>query len=142
TGAMRRRALRAARDGKDFSEGLTDADEAWVDAPDPEASRPGLPDVTRTMDQVWRDIPTGFQLDHEAGRLGFHQFFAEHAVTLGADALAGSAAHGLLAAWRSGTREPDASVWRDAPWRGAAAGALDSLREPSAEGQPRPAKAL
>ncbi len=142
TGAMRRRALRAARDGKDFSQGLTAAVEAWVDAPDPEAGLPGLPDVTRTMDQVWRDTPTGFQLDHEAGRLGFHQFFAEHAATLGADAIAGSAAQALLAAWRSGTREPDASVWGEAPWRGPVAGALDWLREPSADGTPRAAKAL
>lgn len=143
TGAMRRRALRAARDGKDFSEGLTAAVETWVDAPDPEAALAGLPDVTRTMDQVWRDVPTGFQLDHEAGRLGFHQFFAEHATTLGADAIAGSAAQGLLAAWRSGTREPDASVWGEAPWRGPASGALSWLREPSADGTPpRAAKAL
>jgi hypothetical protein len=142
TGAMRRRALRAARDGRDFSAGLTDAVEAWVDAPDPEAALPGLPDLTRTMDQVWRDTPTGFQLDHEAGRVGFHQFFAEHAATLGADALAGSAAQGLLAAWRSGTREPDAGVWGEAPWRGPASGALDWLREPAADGTPRAAKAL
>jgi hypothetical protein len=142
TGPMRRRALRAARDGKDFSAGLTYAVEAWVDAPDPEAALAGLPDVTRTMDQVWRDSSSGFQLDHEAGRLGFHQFFAEHATTLGADALAGSAAQGLLAAWRSGTREPDASVWGEAPWRGPASGALDWLREPSADGIPRAAKAL
>ena len=142
TGAMRRRSLRAARDGKDFSAGLTDAVEAWIDAPDPEAALPGLPDLTRTMDQVWRDVPTGFQLDHEAGRLGFHQFFAEHAAALGADALAGSAAQGLLAAWRSGTREPDASVWGEAPWRGPACGALDWLRELSPDGTPRAAKAL
>jgi hypothetical protein len=142
TGAMRRRALRAARDGKDFSAGLTAAVEAWVDAPDPEAAVPGLPDLTRTMDQVWRDVPTGFQLDHEAGRLGFHQFFAEHAATLGADALAGSAAQGLLAAWRSGAREPDASVWGEPPWKGPASGALDWLREASADGMPRAAKAL
>jgi hypothetical protein len=142
TGPMRRRALRAARDGKDFSAGLTAAVEAWIDAPDPEAALPGLPDITRTMDQVWRDTATGFQLDHEAGRLGFHQFFAEHAATLGADALAGSAAQGLLAAWRSGAREPDASVWREAPWRGPASGALDWLREPSSDGVPRAAKAL
>src|SRR6185437_12651253 len=101
TGAMRRRALRAARDGKDFSNGLTAAVEAWVDAPDPEAALASLPDITRTMAQVWRDVPTGFQLDHQAGRVGFHQFFAEHAATLGADALAGSAARALLAAWRS-----------------------------------------
>ncbi|MGZ3377557.1 MAG: hypothetical protein ACXU8S_13255 [Phenylobacterium sp.] len=142
TPAMRRRALRAARDGKDFSAGLTAAVEAWVDAPDPEAALAGLPDVTRTMDQVWRDIPTGFQLDHEAGRLGFHQFFVEHATTLGADAISGSAAEALLAAWRSGTREPDPSVWNEVPWRGPASGALDWLREPSADGTPRAAKAL
>jgi hypothetical protein len=142
TGAMRRRALRAARDGKDFSQGLTAAVEAWMDAPDPEAALPGLPDVTRTMDQVWRDTPSGFQVDHEAGRLGFHQFFAEHAATLGADALAGSAAQALLAAWRSGTREPEAGVWNEPPWRGPASGALDWLREPSADGTPRAAKAL
>ncbi|MDB5498912.1 MAG: hypothetical protein JWP28_2943, partial [Phenylobacterium sp.] len=142
TGPMRRRALRAAREGKDFSAGLTAAVEAWVDAPDPEASVPGLPDVTRTMDQVWRDTPSGFQLDHEAGRLGFHQFFAEHAATLGADPLAGSAAQALLAAWQSGTREPDASVWSEAPWRGPASGALGWLREPSTDGIPRAAKAL
>lgn len=142
TGPMRRRALRAAREGKDFSGGLTEAVEAWVDAPDPEASIPGLPDLTRTMDQVWRDTPSGFQLDNEAGRLGFHQFFAEHASTLGADGLAGSAAKALLAAWQSGTREPDASVWDEPPWRGPAPGALAWLREPSAGGTPRAAKAL
>src|SRR5258708_326972 len=93
------------------------------------------------MDQVWRAVPTGFQLDHEAGRLGFHQFFAEHAATLGADAIAGSAAQGLLAAWRSGAREADPTVWREAPWRGPASGALDWLREPSAARPPRAAKA-
>jgi hypothetical protein len=94
------------------------------------------------MDQVWRDVPTGFQLDHEVGRLGFHQFFAEHAATLGADALAGSAAQALLAAWRSGAREPDPSVWDEPPWRGPASDALDWLREPSPDGRPRAAKAL
>ena len=142
TGPMRRRALRAARDGKDFSGGLTQAVEAWLDAPDPEAALAGLPDITRTMDQVWRDTPSGFQLDNETGRLGFHQFFAEHAVTLGADALAGSAAEGLLSAWRSGAREPDPTVWDEAPWRGPASAAVDWLREPSVDGIPRAAKAL
>ena len=142
TGPMRRRALRAARDGKDFSGGLTQAVEAWMDAPDPEAALAGLPDITRTMDQVWRDTPSGFQLDNETGRLGFHQFFAEHATTLGADALAGSAAEGLLSAWRSGAREPDPTVWSEAPWRGPASGALDWLREPAAGGVTRAAKAL
>ena len=113
-----------------------------MDAPDPEAALAGLPDVTRTMDQVWRDIPTGFQLDHEAGRLGFHQFFAEHAATLGADALSGSAAQALLAVWRSGAREADPSVWGEAPWTGPASGALGWLREAGADGTPRAAKAL
>ncbi|MFL5295204.1 MAG: hypothetical protein ACJ798_02365 [Phenylobacterium sp.] len=142
TGPMRRRALRAAREGMDFSAGLTDAVEAWLDAPDPEAAAAGLPDVTRTMDQVWRDVPTGFQLDTEPGRLGFHQFFAEHAATLGADEPAGAAAQALLAAWRTGVREPDPSVWSEAPWTGPAGGALDWLREPAADGAPRAAKAL
>ncbi|HEY3948939.1 hypothetical protein [Phenylobacterium sp.] len=143
TGAARRRALRAAREGHDFSAGLTDAVEAWADAPDPETSAAGLPDLTRTMAQVWRDIPTGFQIDHEAGRLGFHAFFAEHAATLGADAPAGSAAEALLAAWRAGAREPDAAIWgTETPWTGPASGALDWLREPCADGLPRAAKAL
>jgi hypothetical protein len=142
TRPMRRRALRAAREGMDFSAGLTAAVEAWVDAPDPEAALPGAPDITRVMDQVWRDVPTGFQLDHEAGRVGFHQFFAEHATTLGADETAGAAAQALFAAWRAGAREPDASVWREAPWRGPAAAAFDWLREPSSDGAPRAAKAL
>ena len=142
TAAMRRCALRAARDGQDFSTGLTAAVEAWVDAPDPAAALPGLPDLTRTMDQVWRDVATGFQLDHEAGRLGFHRFFAEHAATLGADAISGGAAEALLAAWRSGAREPDASVWREPPWRGPASGALDWLREPGPHDRPRAATAL
>src|SRR5258708_12052179 len=94
------------------------------------------------MDQVWRAVPTGFQLDHEAGRLGFHQFFAEHAATLGADAIAGSAAQGLLAAWRSGAREADPTVWREPPWRGPASGALDWLREPSPHRTPPPTHPL
>jgi hypothetical protein len=47
-----------------------------------------------------------------------------------------------LAAWRSGAREPDASVWGEAPWTGPATGALDWLREPAADGTPRAAKAL
>ncbi|MBS0360298.1 MAG: hypothetical protein JSR98_02865 [Proteobacteria bacterium] len=143
TKAVRRRALRAAREGQDFSQGLTAAVEAWADAPDPETSAAGLPDLTRTQAQVWRDVPTGFQIDHEAGRLGFHAFFAEHATTLGADAIAGSAAEALLAAWRSGAREPDASVWKgEAPWTGPASGAFDWLRQPAADGTPRAAKAL
>ena len=74
--------------------------------------------------------------------MGFHGFFAEHATTLGADAPAGIAAQALLAAWRSGTREADTSVWSDAPWRGPASGVMDWLREPSPGPTPRAAKAL
>ena len=142
TGAMRRRALRAARDGEDFSAGVTPALEAWLDAPDPQGAAPGLPDVTRLMDQVWRDTPGGFDLLTEAGRLGYHQFFAEHAHALGADAIAATAAQALLDAWRSGEREPDPSVWGEAAWRGPASEALAWLREPAAGGPPRAAKAL
>jgi hypothetical protein len=142
TGPMRRRALRAARDGEDFSAGLTDAVEAWLDAPDPQAAAPGLPDVSRLMDQVWRETPAGLDRDTEAGRLALHGFFAEHAKALGADETAAAAAQALLEAWRSGVREPDPSVWREAPWRGPADGALAWLREFSADGLPRAAKAL
>jgi hypothetical protein len=143
TRPMRRRALRAAREGMDFSAGLTGAVEAWMDAPDPEAALPGAPDITRVMDQVWRDVPTGFQLDHEAGRIGYHAFFAEHATTLGADAPAGAAAQALFAAWRSGAREADPAVWKgETPWTGPAAQAFDWLREPGKGPVPRAAKAL
>jgi hypothetical protein len=142
TGAMRRRALRAARDGEDFSAGLTPAVEAWLDAPDPQASAPGLPDMTRTMDQIWRETPAGFEATTESGRVGFHQFFAEHAVTLGADEPAGAAARGLLAVWRSGVREADPTVWSEAPWRGPASEALNWLREATDDGPPRATKAL
>lgn len=142
TAPMRRRALRAAREGKDFSEGVTEAVEAWVDGPDPEVALAGLPDVTRTMEQVWRDTPTGFQLDDAEDRIEFHQFFAERAATLGADAISSSAAQALLTAWRSRAREPDAGVWTEAPWRGPASGALDWLREPSPCAIPRAVKAL
>jgi len=129
TRPMRRRALRAARDGMDFSAGL-------------EAALVNAPDITRVMAEVWRETPSGFQLDHEAGRTGFHRFFAEHAKALGADAASGAAAKALLSAFQAGAREPDASVWRDAPWTGPAAGAFDWLREPAAGGTPRAIKAL
>ncbi len=142
TRAMRRRALRAARDGTDFSSGLTDAVAAWADGPEPEAALPGMPDITRTMDQVWREEPSGFELDLIADRLNFHQYFAEKAAILGADALAGSAARALVAAWRSGAREPDPSVWGEPAWQGAASDVFDWLREPSSEAMPRAAKAL
>lgn len=140
--SMRRRALRAAREGKDFSAGLTAAVEAWVDAPDPEAALPGMPDVTRVMSQVWRDVPTGLQLDDEAGRLGFHQYFAEHCDSLDADAASGRAAKTLLDVWRRGAREPDVSVWGEPPWQGPASQAIDWLREPGDGSSPRAIKAL
>src|SRR5262249_23875726 len=142
TRPMRRRALRAAREGMDFSGGLTAAVEAWMDAPDPEAALAGAQDITREMDQVWQGVPSGFQLDHDAGRVGFHAFFAEHAASLGADMAAGAAAVALLASWRAGAREPDAAVWREAPLTGPAVGALDWLRESGDGPLPRAAKAL
>ena len=142
TRALRRRALRAAREGMDFSQGLSDAVAEWADAPEPQAALPGMPDITRTMDEVWRETPSGFEIDLLADRLGFHHYFAEKAALLGADAHAGSAAKALVDAWRGGSRQPDPSVWGEMAWRGAASEVFDWLREPSSDGVPRAAKAL
>jgi hypothetical protein len=94
------------------------------------------------MAEVWREAGEGFDWDTPAGRLGFHAFFDRQARDLGADAPAAAAGRALLEDWRSGAREPDAGVWGEARWRGPASGALDWLRQPSADGTPRAAKAL
>ncbi|HMP63286.1 MAG TPA: hypothetical protein PKA17_09455, partial [Phenylobacterium sp.] len=58
TPAMRRRALRAAREGEGFEAGLTAAVEAWMDGAEPLASAPGLPDISREMGQACSTAPT------------------------------------------------------------------------------------
>ena len=128
---MRRRALRAARAGERFADGLGAATEIWFDSPDPEASQPGLPDVTRLMEQVWRENPGADPFDHDTveGRLGFHQWFADNAEALGADATSLAAAQELARRSGGSAREADPTVWRDTPAPGAAA-AFDWLREP------------
>jgi len=143
TGAMRRAALAAARRGEDFSAGLVPAVSDWFDAASPEAHLPGLPDVTRLMDAVWRDSAGADPFDRNTaeGRLGFHRWFADNAEALGADEIATAAAARLLAA-AGEARRPDPSVWRDTPWTGPAAQALAWLREPAAAGPPRAVTAL
>ena len=76
---MRLRALRAAQAGHRFDEGLSPAVEAWMDAPEPLAAVEGLPDITREMDQAWRDdalAAVRFPRDSLEGRLAFHAWFA------------------------------------------------------------------
>ncbi|HEY3695507.1 hypothetical protein [Phenylobacterium sp.] len=143
TPAMRRTALAAARRGWDFSEGLSAATSAWFDAPAPEAAAPGLPDITRLMDGIWRDATAADPFDRTSleGRLSFHRWFEDNAAALGADETAVEAARALLRAGAA-AREPDPSVWRDVPWTGPAAKALDWLRRTGASGEPRAVTAL
>ncbi|MDP2215352.1 hypothetical protein [Phenylobacterium sp.] len=121
SGPMRRCALRAARAGRRFDEGLSPATEAWMDQAEPLAALDGLPDVTREMDQVWREHPAAaarFARDGLEGRLAFHAWFA------GPESLAHpqsrAAAQGLLEGWRAGARRPAPWPQADPPWTGAA----------------------
>jgi hypothetical protein len=140
---MRRTALTAARRGQDFSGGLDDAVSAWFDQASPEAVVPGLPDVTRIMDQLWRDAPAADPFDRGSveGRAAFHRWFADNADALGVDAHSIKAAQAMLASVAA-ARTADASVWNDAPWTGPSSQAVAWLRAPSTEGPPRAAKAL
>lgn len=141
TRPMRRRALRAARAGETFPDGLGQATSAWFDEAEPEAVVPGLPDVTRVLDQAWRDSPAADPFDRTTaeGRLGFIRWAGDNAVALGLDSRAVQAAERLAAAGGGG-RAPDPAVWREAPWRGPAAEAIGWLREPHQP--PRAALAL
>lgn len=140
---MRRTALAAARRGLEFADGLDEAVSTWFDQASPEATIPGLPDVTRVMDQVWREAPGADPFDRNSreGRLAFHRWFADNATALGVDARSLQAAQGLVTAG-AGARTADPSAWREAPWGGPAAQALAWFRQPSAEGAPRAVKAL
>ncbi|MET0274334.1 MAG: hypothetical protein ABW360_15205 [Phenylobacterium sp.] len=133
TGAMRRRALRAARGGETFPAGLGEATSAWFDQAEPEAVVPGLPDITRLMDQVWRDTAAADHFDRATteGRAGFHRWFADNAKAVGADARAVAAAQ-AMSQGRGGARQADPEAWRDIPWRGPAAEVATWLREPHA----------
>lgn len=133
TSLMRRRALRAARAGEAFASGLSDETEAWFDTADPELAEPGLPDVTRLMEQVWTENPAADPFDRTTveGRLGFHQWFADNAEALGADEASVAAARKLAAKAGGGARAADPHLWSEAPWGGPAAKVLDWLREPA-----------
>jgi hypothetical protein len=140
---MRRRALRAARTGEPFATGLSDETEAWFDAPDPDAAEPGLPDITRLMEQVWRENPATapFDMATREGRLAYHQWFADNAQVLGADAQSVAAAELLAKRAGGSARAAAPEAWRDTPWAGPAAQVFDWLREPVA-GPPRACLAL
>jgi len=144
TTPMRKAALAAARRGEDFSAGLAPAVSDWFDAPSPEAHAPGLPDVTRLMESVWRKASGGDPFDRSTaeGRLGFHRWFADNAAALDVDAESVAAAERLLAS-AGDARRPDASVWNGAaPWTGPAKEAVAWLRAPHDEGPPRAVTAL
>ena len=140
---MRRRALRAARAGEAFASGLSDETEAWFDAPDPDAAEPGLPDLTRLMEQVWRENPATapFDMTSAEGRLAYHQWFADNAEVLGADAKSVAAAEQLAKRAGGSARAASPQVWREARSTGPAARVFDWLREPVA-GPPRAVLAL
>ena len=98
TPLMRRTALAAGRRGTTFETGLDQDASAWFDQASPEAAAAGLPDVTRLMDQAWRESPGAdpFDRDSRDGRLAFHRWFVDNAGALGADAASLDAARALL----------------------------------------------
>ena len=142
-GLMRRRALRAARAGEAFASGLSDETEAWFDAPDPDDAEPGLPDITRLMDQVWRENPATapFDMSTREGRLAYHQWFVDNAQVLGADAASVAAAEALARRAGGSARSPAPEAWREPCSTPVGAGVFDWLREPVA-GAPRACRAL
>lgn len=78
---MRRAALRAAKAGETFPDGLGPATEAWMDGPDPEA-----PAMTRLMAEAARTRPAA----------AYAWWFAPNAEALGADSTAAEAASRLM----------------------------------------------
>ena len=139
---MRRAALRAARAGTGFDGGLTPEVEAWMDAAEPLAAAEGLPDVSREMDQVWRDDPraaTGFCRQTLEGRLGFHAWFTARPESHPA-AIAASQA--LVETWRGGTRRAAPWPQTDAPWSGPAAAIGDWISGPADGVLPRAAAGM
>ena len=143
TALMRRRALRAARAGEPFASGLSDETEAWFDAVDPDAAEPGLPDITRLMAQVRHENPASdpFDLTTAEGRLAYHQWFADNAKVLEADARSVAAAEDLAKRAGGSARSASPGTWRETPWGGPASQVFDWLREPTA-GRPRACRAL
>lgn len=139
---MRRRALRAARAGEAFATGLSDETEAWFDAADPELAEPGLPDVTRLMAQVWHENPAADPFDRASAeaRLAFHQWFADNAETLGADAPSVAAAQALARDAGGSARAADSKTWREKVLPASPAQVFDWLREPTPV--PRACRAL
>lgn len=136
---MRRCALRAAQGGQRFDDGLSSAVEAWMDAPEPLAALEGAPDVTREMDQVWRDdamAAARFPRDSLEGRLAFHAWFVDRAETHPASAAAAQVLH---EAWRAGARIAGPWPQSETPWTGAAAEVAQWISAPSQGPWPRAA---
>ncbi len=144
TRPMRRRALRAARAGEMFQSGLSAATSTWFDSPDPERAAPGLPDVTRLEDQVWRDSAAHhhFERDTTEGRLGFRQWMADNYQALEVDAEAVRAAQALTRAAGGEPREAAPTLWTDSPWTGPASEVFDWLRQSFDSPAPRACQAL
>ncbi len=142
TPAMRRRALRAAREGQRFDEGLSAPVEDWLDGAEPLASAPGLPDITREMDQVWRDDPVAaarFSRTDLEDRLSFHAWYAQRSQT---EPASRAAAERLLDVWRQGQRQSTDWPQADPPWTGEASDIIQWLTAPSNGLVPRAAAAV
>jgi hypothetical protein len=101
--------------GEAFETGLSDETEAWFDAPDPGRRRAGPADLTRLMEQVWREKPATdpFDMTSREGRLAYHQWFVDNAQVLGADAQAVAAAEKLAKRAGGSARSAASDVWRD-----------------------------
>ncbi|MDP3749243.1 MAG: hypothetical protein Q8Q88_19580 [Phenylobacterium sp.] len=140
TPAMRRRLWRAAASAEDFGGGLTYAASDWLDSADPAAAVAGLPDITRLMDQVWRDAPWAscLEVDTAEGRLAFHKRYT----TSGEDPAAVAAAQNLLKAWRAGVRLAADEVMLDIPWRSGSGQTLAWLTSGPTEASPRAVAAV
>jgi hypothetical protein len=129
TPLMRHAALRAARAGEAFDDGLSERVSAWMDAPDPE-----LTELTRIAAQAGRETAAGwhFDLASEEGRAGLRQWCADNAAALRLDERALTALHRIPSAGqpainlRFAGRPDDLLAWRLGPE--ALAGRFDAQR--------------
>jgi glycosyltransferase involved in cell wall biosynthesis len=114
----------------------------FYDTVEPELSRPGLPDLTRIMYQLWlerRDLRATFRLDSAEGRLAYSRWFVEgaqaeekvdDASVRAAAALIGTRSGQPALAPASGPVRSAQPPWSaEDPWRGPACEAHGYLRE-------------